>query len=99
MQKCEKSMPVSPSRGHLEQKCQENATGGTLASDTGNRNAGKPCQVDHREETPGRRNAADVPPCRDVTPASFHETQGNAGAVKIDTDDLNLYMLVQLQDF
>lgn len=49
-------------------------------------------------ETPGRRNAADVPP-RDVTPASFHETQGNAGAVKIDTDDLNLYMLVQLQDF
>lgn len=39
------------------------------------------------------------PPCRDVTPASFHETQGNAGAVKIDTDDLNLYMLVQLQDF
>lgn len=40
-----------------------------------------------------------MPPCRDVTPASFHETQGNAGAVKIDTDDLNLYMLVQLQDF
>ena len=39
------------------------------------------------------------PPCRDVTPASFHETQGNAGAVKIDTDDLNMYMLVQLQDF
>ncbi len=81
MQKCEKSMPVSPSRGHLDQKCPETVAG-----------------VPSRRDT-WTQKCSRCPPCRDVTPASFHETQGNAGAVKIDTDDLNLYMLVQLQDF
>lgn len=98
MQKCEKSMPVSPSRGHLGQKCPETVTGGTSASDTGKENVQNHARWDISGDT-WHRNAADVPPCRDVTPASFHETQGNAGAIKIDTDDLNLYMLVQLQDF
>ena len=54
------------------------------------------CDIDGDTWTQKRSRC---PPCRDITPASFHETQGNAGAVKIDTDDLNLYMLVQLQDF